>query len=320
MKKYSIFIVDNSRAGSMRSLSFSIRQLKAVFGGALVLLLLFAVGTLDYSMAVFKQSELKKLRAENGELNRHVKMISNKTEKLEIQLQRVEDFSMKLKTIARQGAGAIGPLPYRVLSDTFNNNSVSTDSVESAPPYSTDKKKSLLENNKNFENHLDQLQRHTHLLQKQIWETIGALEEVNHLLAFTPTMNPVQRGWVTSHFGYREHPILHVGFSSNNPHFHRGLDIAARRGEKVIAPGNGVILAVGYDAGMGNYIIINHGYDLKTLYAHLDQVLVKKSQTVTRGESIATVGNTGRSTGPHLHYEVRISNKAVNPEHYMLDF
>ncbi|MDE0151865.1 MAG: M23 family metallopeptidase [Bdellovibrionales bacterium] len=319
MKKYSIFITDNSQAGSMRSLSLSTRQLKIALGGALVLLLLFAVGTLDYSMAVFKQAELKKLRAENGELNRHVKVISNKTEQLEIQLQRVEDFSMKLKTIARQGAGAIGPLPYRVLSDTFNNNSFSTDSVETTPPYSTDKKKSLLENNKNFENHLDQLQRHTHLLQKQIWETIGALEEVNHLLAFTPTVSPVQRGWVTSQFGYREHPILHVGFS-DNPHFHRGLDIAARRGEKVMAPGNGVVLAVGYDAGMGNYIIINHGYDLKTLYAHLDQVFVKKSQTVTRGDSIATVGNTGRSTGPHLHYEVRISNKAVNPEHYMLDF
>ena len=319
MKKYSIFIVDNSRAGSMRSLSFSTRQLRIALGGALILLLLFAVGTLDYSMAVFKQSELKKLRAENEELNRHVKVISEKTEKLDIQLQRVEDFSIKLKSIARKGTEAIGPLPYRISSDAFNN-SLSMDSVESTPPYSVDKKKSLLENNKKFENYLDQLQRHTHLLQKQIWETIGALEEANHLLAFTPTVSPVQRGWVTSHFGYRKYPILHVGFSSDNPHFHRGLDIAARRGEKVIAPGNGVVLAVGYDAGMGNYIIINHGYDLKTLYAHLDQILVEKSQTVKRGESIATVGNTGRSTGPHLHYEIRISNKSVNPEHYILDF
>ena len=320
MKKYSIFIVDNSRAGSMRSLSFSIRQLRIVLGGLLVLLLLFAVGTLDYSMAVFKQSELKKLRAENGELNRHVQVISEKAEKLDIQLQRVEDFSIKLKSIARKGAEAIGPLPYRVSSDAFNDNSFSKDSVESTPPYSIDKKKSLLENNTNFENYLDQLQRHTHLLQKQIWETIGALEEANHLLVFTPTVNPVQRGWITSHFGYRKYPILHVGFSSDNPHFHRGLDIAAQRGEKVIAPGNGVVLAVGHDAGMGNYIIINHGYDLKTLYAHLDQILVEKSQTVKRGESIATVGNTGRSTGPHLHYEIRISNKSVNPEHYILDF
>jgi len=320
MKKYSLFIVDNSRAGSMRSLSFSARQLKIAFGGGLILLLLFAVGTLDYSMAVFKQSELKKLRAENGELNRHVQVISEKAEKLEIQLQRVEDFSIKLKSIARKGAEAIGPLPYRTSSEAFNNSSFSKDSVKSTAPYSLDKKKSLLENNRNFENHLDQLQRHTYRLQKQIWETIGALEEVNHLLAFTPTVSPVQRGWITSQFGYREYPILHVGFSSDNPHFHRGLDIAARRGEKVIAPGNGVVLAMGYDAGMGNYIIINHGYDLKTLYGHLDQILVQKSQTVTRGQSIATVGNTGRSTGPHLHYEIRISNQPVNPEHYMLDF
>ncbi len=317
MKKYSIFIVDNSRAGSMRSLSFSTRQLRIAFGGTLILLLLFAVGTLDYSMAVFKQAELKKLRAENGELNRHVQVISEKTENLEIQLQRVEDFSIKLKSIARKGASAIGPLPYRVSSDSLNN--LPADS-EHTPAYSVDKKKNPLKNNKAFEKHLDQLQKQTHLLQKQIWEFIGALEEVNHLLAVTPTVNPVQRGWITSSFGYRDYPILHVGFSSDNPHFHRGLDIAAQRGERVIAPGNGVVMAVGYDAGIGNYIIINHGYELKTLYGHLDRILVEKAQPVKRGDLIATVGHTGRSTGPHLHYEVRITNKPVDPEHYILDF
>ena len=318
MKKYSIFIVNNTSSGSMRSLSFSNRQLRIALGGGLALLLLFAIGTLDYSMAVFKQAELKKLRAENGELNRHVKVISEKTEKLEIQLQRVEDFSMKLKSIARKGAEAIGPLPYRVSSDAFNN--FPTPSTPPAPSYSVDKKKSLLENNESFENHIDQLQKQTHLLQKQVWETIGALEEAHHLLAFTPTVSPVQRGRITSPFGYRDYPLMHVSFSADNPHFHRGLDIAAKRGENIIAPGNGVVLAVGYDAGMGNYIIINHGYDLKTLYAHLDQILVKKTQTVQRGDLIATVGNTGRSTGPHLHYEIRISNQSVNPEHYILNF
>lgn len=318
MKKYSIFIVDNAKASSMRSLSFSTRQIRIALGTLAVLLLLFTIGTLDYSMAVFKQAELKNLRVENEELNRHVQAISDKTENLAIQLQRVEDFSVKLKSIARQGASAIGPLPYRVSSDSLHNWHPSAE--EPAPSYSTGKKKDLLKNNKDFENYLDQLQKQTHLLQKQIWESIGALEEVNHLLAFTPTVSPVQKGWVTSQFGYRDYPIVHVGFSSDNPHFHRGLDIAARRGERVIAPGNGVIMAVGYDAGMGNYIIINHGYELKTLYGHLDQVLVEKSQTIKRGDLIATVGNTGRSTGPHLHYEVRISNKPVNPEHYILDF
>lgn len=318
MKKYSIFIMDNSRAGSMRSLSFSARRLKIVLGGGLVLLLLFAVGALDYSMAVFNQAELKKLRIENGELNRHVKVISDKAETLEIQLQRVEDFSIKLKSIARKGAGAIGPLPYGVSSPAVSHH-VPEKTKTSVPSYSVDKKKSFLENNKSFENHLDQLQKQTQLLQKQIWENIGALEEVNHLLAFTPTVSPVRRGWITSPFGYRDHPILHVGFSLDNPHFHRGLDIAARQGEKIIAPGSGVVAAVGYDAGMGNYIIINHGYDLKTLYGHLDQILVEKTQKVQRGDFIATVGNTGRSTGPHLHYEIRIANKSVNPEHYILD-
>ncbi len=316
-KKYSVFIVDNSQKNSMRSWSFSVRRLRMVLGGFTILLLLFALGALDYSLAVFNQAELKRLRAENKELNHHVKVISEKTEDLVIQLQRVEDFSVKLKSIAQQGSTAIGPLPYKVSSDSLNHWPVHS---KPSASHSTDKKKSFLKNKKSFEQYLNQLQRRTHLLQKQVWESIGALEEMNHLLAFTPTVTPVRQGWVTSSFGYRDHPILHIGFSSDNPHFHRGLDIAAQRGAKVTAPGNGMVIAVGYDAGMGNYIIINHGYKLKTLYGHLDQIFVKEAQKITRGDLIATVGNTGRSTGPHLHYEIRIDNKPVDPEHYILDF
>ena len=156
------------------------------------------------------------------------------------------------------------------------------------------------------------------LLQKQIWSTIGILEEKKHLLVFTPAISPVQ-GKITSRFGYRDHPILNEGFSLSNPHFHKGLDIAAEKGTKVVSPAHGVVLASGYHSGTGNYIIINHGYELKTLYGHLDQVFVKAYQKVRRGETIATVGNTGRSTGPHLHYEIRISQHPVNPEYYILD-
>ena len=86
-----------------------------------------------------------------------------------------------------------------------------------------------------------------------------------------------------------------------------------------MAPSDGVVASVGKTYGFGNILTINHGYGLKTRYAHLSKVLVKKGQAVKRGEKIALIGNTGRSTGPHLHYEVHLKGVPVNPLHYILN-
>jgi murein DD-endopeptidase MepM/ murein hydrolase activator NlpD len=101
--------------------------------------------------------------------------------------------------------------------------------------------------------------------------------------------------------------------------FHNGLDISARIGTPIIVPSDGVVASIGTSYGFGKLLTINHGYGYKTRYAHLSKFLVKKGEYVKRGQKIALMGNTGRSTGPHLHYEVHLKGVPVDPHQYILN-
>ena len=127
-----------------------------------------------------------------------------------------------------------------------------------------------------------------------------------------PNIKPVS-GSITSSFGRRLHPIYNVVL------FHSGVDFAASEGTRVHSTGDGIVAFSGYDKGYGQKVIINHGYGYKTIYAHLSKPLVRQGQRVQRGEIIALSGNTGVSTGPHLHYEVLKDNVKVNPTAYFFD-
>jgi murein DD-endopeptidase MepM/ murein hydrolase activator NlpD len=138
------------------------------------------------------------------------------------------------------------------------------------------------------------------------------LEGQKSMLACTPSIRPAQ-GWTTSGFGYRISPF------TNQREFHEGLDISARIGTEIIAPSDGVVVEIGKTYGFGNLLIISHGYGIKTIYGHLSKTLVKKGQSVKRGDKIALIGNTGRTTGPHLHYEIQLNGVPVNPQNYILN-
>ncbi len=140
-------------------------------------------------------------------------------------------------------------------------------------------------------------------------ELLHLLEDKKNLLAATPSIKPVV-GRRTSKFGYRKAPF------SGRREFHKGLDLAAGKGSHIKATANGTVVFSGKNGTMGNMITIDHGYGMITRYGHADVLLVKKGDVVHRGDIIALVGNTGRSTGPHLHYEVRLNGIAVNPENY----
>ena len=132
------------------------------------------------------------------------------------------------------------------------------------------------------------------------------------MLAHTPSVWPT-KGWVSSRFGYRISPF------TSEREFHKGLDISTRKKSPVIAPSDGIVSSVRWDHGYGKLLSISHGYGVKTRYAHLDEVLVKQGQYVKRGQKIALVGDTGRTTGPHLHYEVHLNEVPVNPLRYILN-
>lgn len=141
---------------------------------------------------------------------------------------------------------------------------------------------------------------------------LGKLEEQKNLLAHTPAIRPAP-GWITSSFGYRHSPF------TGKREFHKGLDIANRKGTEILATADGVVSFVGKKGNLGKMLVVDHGYGLTTRYAHLDKAIHKRGDRVKRGEPIALMGNSGRSTGPHLHYEVWLNGMPVNPSKFILN-
>jgi murein DD-endopeptidase MepM/ murein hydrolase activator NlpD len=146
-------------------------------------------------------------------------------------------------------------------------------------------------------------------------ELVGAIEAEHDRIARIPAIWPVIGGGgrKTSTFGTRRDPI------HGRLRHHNGLDIATKTGTRILSTARGVVVESTYDRWFGNLVKVNHGNGMHTLYAHMKKRLVEKGQTVERSTPVGTLGNTGRSTGPHLHYEVHIGKKAVNPQKYLTE-
>ena len=159
---------------------------------------------------------------------------------------------------------------------------------------------------------IDQLTIFTESQGKGFKSLLDSLDKKKNILASTPAIWPTT-GWVTSSFGYRKSPFTGLR------EFHKGLDISTRIGTPIIAPADGTITFCGKRGYMGKAIIIDHGHGMVTRFGHVSKFLKKRGDTVKRGDTIAKVGNTGRSTGPHLHYDIRLNGISVNPEKYILN-
>jgi murein DD-endopeptidase MepM/ murein hydrolase activator NlpD len=119
-------------------------------------------------------------------------------------------------------------------------------------------------------------------------------------------------GKINNEFGFRRNP-----FGGRTYEFHAGMDIDGERGQPIIAPANGVVTKAGWHGGYGNLVEIDHGNGLITRYGHLSRIDVQVGDQLTRGQQMGLVGSTGRSTGPHLHYELRLGDKPINPRHFL---
>lgn len=119
-------------------------------------------------------------------------------------------------------------------------------------------------------------------------------------------------GKINNEFGFRRNP-----FGGRAYEFHPGMDIDGERGDPIAAPANGTIISAGYKGGYGNMVEIDHGNGLVTRYGHMSKVEASAGDTIQRGQLIGYVGSTGRSTGPHLHYELRLNDKPINPRHFL---
>lgn len=158
------------------------------------------------------------------------------------------------------------------------------------------------------------------MLERQLYSQIMSFDTLRTIaseqqdrILHIPSIQPISSSdmkTMASGYGYRVDPIY------GTAKFHEGMDFSAAVGTPVYATGDGVVKQTGWNSGYGNSIEIDHGYDYLTRYAHLSKSYVTRGQQIKRGDLIGLVGSTGKSTGPHLHYEVRYKNRAMNPVHY----
>ncbi|MCK9216782.1 MAG: M23 family metallopeptidase [Firmicutes bacterium] len=172
-------------------------------------------------------------------------------------------------------------------------------------------------NNTNYTDHIFELKTSFVSLSKVaksqktlIEDSVAPIKDKVAYLKAKPSIKPVQ-GKITAGYGYRKNP-----FSGRGSEFHKGVDIATRTGTPVVATADGTVTYSGWKSGYGNMVIISHGYGFITVYAHNSKLLVKIGDKVNRGQQISRVGSTGRSTAPHLHYEIKLNGKNVDPARY----
>jgi len=141
---------------------------------------------------------------------------------------------------------------------------------------------------------------------------LESLKNQKIFLASTPAIRPA-KGWVTSKFGYRKSPF------TGKKSFHSGYDIANKKGTPVFATADGLVVFSKTKGYLGKAVILDHGHGIVTRYGHLSKIIAKKGTLVKRGDLIGLIGSTGRTTGSHVHYEVRLNGVPVNPAKYILN-
>ena len=153
-------------------------------------------------------------------------------------------------------------------------------------------------------------------LEEDYQELVDYIQERNHDLAVIPTISPVVApdAWISSPYGYRKSPF------TGAREFHTGLDISAPRGTPILATGDGTVTFAGRNGSLGKAVKIRHNDECVTIYGHMLEIVVNKKQSVKRGDVIGYMGNTGRSTGYHVHYEVKVGENTVNPYDYILNW
>jgi murein DD-endopeptidase MepM/ murein hydrolase activator NlpD len=297
---YLMFL--NDIAGRFRQLSLPKNIVKGFFvlmGIVFVISVVLFYRHIQLSKEVI---ELEGLRKETREQRLQIQQFVQKVKDFEQQIVRLERFDRKLRVITSlEGSGVskqkwgMGGTDYREI-----------DLYTSIPSDESGKV-------------VDKLSRDIAVLKNQAEVQEISFQELDDffkgqesLLSSTPSICPV-RGWVTSGFGYRISPFTDM------KEVHEGIDIATRLNAPVIAPADGITVRVGRDISYGNVLEIDHGYGVVTRYGHNARILPNMGDKIKRGQVIAEVGNTGRSTGPHLHYEVMVSSIPVNPINYIFD-
>ena len=291
--------------GQNTSKSRHLKVQKKSFKIALSLMAFFLLSSTfllcDYIQLRKKAYKISRLTEETQAQKSQIHFFSAHIENLEKQLSNLKDLDRRIRIISNLEKG----------QETISF-------VGMGGPSSSDIR-GKLKSDKDDQGLVRQMKADVERLQAEARDREQSLAELERLLqgkkemlAHTPSIWPTT-GWVTSGFGFRTSPF--TGLTQ----MHEGLDISNRTGTSIVAPADGFVTSVGTDHGHGKILVISHGFGMMTRYSHLSKAVVRLGQRVKRGDKVAEMGATGLTTGPHLHYEVRLNGIPVNPMRYILN-
>lgn len=257
-------------------------------------------GLLRVGQLAWKNEAYNELEREYLNQKVAIRKISNKIENFRTKFDRLRELDYKLRIITDLEVERPAPSLYGT-GGAGNSDDVLTDS----------RQLNDMELLAILDRDLSNLEEMATFQEESFNNLKAFLGDRKDLISRSPYRKPV-RGFTSSSYGPRYDP-----FTGLQRH-HQGIDIVARKGTIVRAPADGIVTFSGTDPSFGNMLVVDHGYGIITRYGHNDTNLVREGQRVKRGMPICTVGSTGRSTGPHLHYEIRINDIAINPANYMI--
>jgi murein DD-endopeptidase MepM/ murein hydrolase activator NlpD len=293
-----VLVPHGSEPSRIVEVSYGVLRVAAsAAAGFLVLVLLAGYATVSHTTDL---SRTARLQQENENLAREIGELNGRLSTLADTLTRISQRDARIRVLANlepidpqvQAAGIGGPASVTNLGLT-GMTGIARRSAE-------------------VRIDLSALIRRANLLASSFKEAADSLAYHSARLAATPSIMPTQ-GWLSSAFSsMRAHPILHIA----RPH--EGIDVTAPMGSPIEAPAAGIVTDAGSESGYGNTVTIDHGFGIETKFAHASKLLVRTGQRVSRGQRIALVGNSGLATGPHLHYEVHVKGRPVDPLKYVL--
>ena len=267
--------------------SFPLRKFN-VYHKALYAIIGFAIiGLLTVAWGVYRLTQHGFVVAQNISLKRHNRELKEENQKAKSDYDQLQSRLAVIDTNLRKVAEVSG---------VSRTSDISNDIGRGGP---------------NSETKISDVENMTSALESDLRNIKDVFDRTQIKLASTPSGWPV-RGYITDGFGTRRNPFDGAGYEP-----HAGLDIATNYGSIIEATADGRVIFAGAFGGYGNIVVIDHGYGITTRYGHMSQINVRMGQYVTRGKIVGAVGSTGRSTGPHCHYEVRLHDRAVNPLSYI---
>jgi murein DD-endopeptidase MepM/ murein hydrolase activator NlpD len=286
--------------------NFSIRQWqldqKKIFIIAFSIIVIFSILTFFISNLIgsfIYEKKINEYKSNYDYVSKNLNFLSEKMTILDNQIKLIEEKNHALRSYA-----GMPQIDLNIRKLGVGGKKLETNQYLNNVPPIINKELAILEMD------VEKLSREVNFEMKSYKSIYDEVQKNIHRIIRIPSIRPVEGGYLNSTFGYRNDPI------DNVKRFHHGQDITVKSGSPVFAPADGEIKRAYYVGGFGNHIKIDHGLGYTTLFAHLSKLNVKHGQQVKRGDIIGLSGNTGRSTAPHLHYEIHYNGKPQNPLDY----